>query len=551
MSLSRLSAQLNLLEKKMFKNLLQITFLLSLPLICYSQNCPDITRLITTEGSRIDAPDGFYVFAIYDKKGLYFSKIREYSPVIIPGTRSDSPTDISISSNGKWVLYNSAGIPYLVRLSSSCKIKIPIKTDNAAHVCFWRNQPNGEDAICYMENFYTIRALTVQFDMDTVYFGNDRLILSFNDSLPIRPAMRLLISADHLFNPIFPQIGGTYPSWRSEYITLPQKGQGIATPKNVYTWAEPFSHTGGCGHAMSWDGTLCAGDFGTMSESSCLPRNHKGFTITPFWRDTDPPQTMESSISKAVSMNWCPERFRFGSSDDQNFWDWYFGNSNDYLIGNQLGALAEIHGIWLVRWKDNNWTLLTDPLVQIEAYQPAVHFCDMSTVHIDTISQIDTGNVSNDDPNDPQFKIIAPNGGETFYRGDTIQVRLYSRKPINSSLKFTLDGGLTWNLLVNTGIDPFIDTLVSVPLTYRRLKVDSTDTGDFNQCMVLIQDYGTGRYTDCSDSFFSIKYDRSKSREESGTGCGRGVSHALLLVIVTKLSTTLKRRVQTKNYLSP
>lgn len=533
----------------MIKPILKIIHLLliALPGSAICQTCPVITQKITTEGNRSDAPEGFFVYGIYGHNGIFLSKIRDYSPVVLPDTKNDAPMDISLSSNGKWVLYNANGTPFLVRLFPNCKIKIPVSVDRALNVCFWRNQPNGQEAICYMSDFSTVRAVSVKFDKDTVSFSNDRLIVSLGDSLWIRPNLRFCISSNQLFSALHPLYQGGHSSWWTVYLTLPNNGQSVATEANIYKWTDPFSHTGGCAHAMSWDGELCAADVGAMSMSQCLPREHKGFTITPFWKDTDEPQSMENSISKAISMNWCPERFRVGSATEQNFWDWYFGNSNDYVIGNQLGDLADIHGIWLVRWRDNNWTLLTDPNNKIEAFQPAVHFCNMDSVKVDT-SQ---GNSEDPvfDPYDPNFKVVSPNGGEVFYLGDTIKLRLSSKKNINSAVKITIDGGLNWKYLINSSIDPYSDSIIPIILTLNILGVDSSNISDFSECMVMIEDYGTGRYSDYSDSFFTIKHSRpAVSDEEDRGGCGRGVSHALIPIFIIKLRRIyLNKKVKSSN----
>ena len=38
----------------------------------FSQPCPAFTHLVTSEKQRADAPDGYYVFGVYDQKGLLF-----------------------------------------------------------------------------------------------------------------------------------------------------------------------------------------------------------------------------------------------------------------------------------------------------------------------------------------------------------------------------------------------------------------------------------------------------------------------------------------------
>lgn len=513
---------------------------------CSSLTCPDFTHLVTTEGTQSEAPEGFFIYGIYGQNGVFISKIRQYSPVVLPYTKSDTPTDMAISSNGKWVLFNSGGIPYLTRLSPGCKVKIPIATSNSSYTCFWRNQPNGEDAICYMVNLSTIRAITAQFTRDTVVFGNDRVIVSLGDSLQIWPGLRLCVSSDQLFSAIHPLVNGSFAAWQSVYLTLPQNGLGIATGANMYKWADSaFIPRAGCGHAMSWDGSLCAADVGKMSTSACLPHEHKGFTITPFWSDTSAPQVMEHSVDEhAISINWCPERFRFGSAVEQNFWDWYFGNSNDYIIGNQRGDLADMHGIWLVRWHDNNWTFLTDPAAKIEAYQPAVHFCSMDTVQVDTAQVGETTAAA--DPNNPSYKVVSPNGGETFLYGDTLHLVVSCKKHGNIIIRLSTNGGISYQEAYGKAVDPLTDTLILIPLTPDVVTADTSLQNDsclnalqFAKCLVRIQDYGNGSYFDVSDSFFSIKGRDFISEEplvdsSKGSGCGRGFSLAFLPLIALR-----------------
>jgi hypothetical protein len=173
---------------------------------------------------------------------------------------------------------------------------------------------------------------------------------------------------------------------------------------------------------------------------------------------------VEHIQSNGISINWCPPEYRSGSSLEVDFWGWYFGNRNDYVVGRLAGTQTPVRGIWLVEWATNTWTLVSPPDSVVDVLQPAVFFGPTpDSLWIpdtnDTVPD-DTGLV---DPLDPEYKILYPEGGETFYIGDTCEIRITAERQGSAGLFLVQSPGIRRIPLpgLNASVHPPSDSIVT------------------------------------------------------------------------------------------
>jgi len=94
-----------------------------------SGNCPKYTHKDDASiGNVTSLPEGFFVFDRDTIPGLYKSLVLNYNASLIPNTEHDYPRTISISDDGKWVLYANgySGILYLIQVNGCGKTIVPV-----------------------------------------------------------------------------------------------------------------------------------------------------------------------------------------------------------------------------------------------------------------------------------------------------------------------------------------------------------------------------------------------------------------------------------------
>ncbi len=451
-----------------------------------NQHCPSYTRKQTILGNSGDLPDGYVVFSHADANGVYRSPIHPFEPVLIRGTRGDRASSVHISDCGEWVLYVKYGtrIPFLVKRDGSQKVVVPrvgCDIEYPTVAGFYRESPYGME-IYYQANYDRINAVTVDLSGNTPKFGNHRTIADLEGLYGVHNAaiVNFHVSGDRIFGAIGPVVNGLMQQ-RTGYLTIPDKGKGIADPGHLYQWAYDDSSTmDGCGHALSHDGSLALAIAGRWGTSTCVPKEHKGFYITDFRYYRDPPMDMfiDHIQNNGISINWCPPEYRNRSRLEIDFWGWYFGNRNDYVVGRQAGTQTPVRGIWLVEWSTNTWTLVSPPDSAIDALPPAVFFGPTpDSLWIpdtnDTIPD-DTGLV---DPLDPGYKIVYPRGGETFFIGDTCTIRITAKREGSAGLFLVQSSGIRRIPLpgLDASVRPPIDSVVTfvVPDSFTVLDYDN------------------------------------------------------------------------------
>ncbi len=490
--------------------------------IYWPENCAPYTH--KDDATVLDAsslPAGYFIYSSYAENGIFRSEIQHFEPHLIPNTRADLPGNLSISDDGNWICYvdKSRSRICLLTINGCKKTIVPvIDTDSGypAMAGFYRNSPYGTE-IFYLASSRILRSVKVNLSGDNPVFSNDRILADLQDSYCFRNAdfMQMSVVKDQIFAEINP-IVDTLIFYRTGYLTIPDQGRGVGGPPDVYKWKDDIQVIiEGCGHTQSHDGLLSLSNPGGIGNPTCVPHRHKGFYITEFRRVTDPPINFFSEhVDRfGISINWCPSKYHDKSRADVDFWGWYFGNNNDYVVGRQMGYLNE-NGIWMVNWKNNSWYRLTPLERNILTLQPAVYFYNEGQVPI-TAEQCEEDTTEKPLPYDPakdlfnpNYSIVYPNGGETFIVGQQCTVKVTANKNGNAMLNISYNNGLNWDLLpgLNRSINPVIDSLIifTIPdsVVVSRGKRISTVS---DKCWLQLIDYGNPKFMDLSDSSFSIK----------------------------------------------
>ena len=485
----------------------------------WPESCPSYTHKYDARtGQAADLPDGYFIYAPYAQSGLCLSPIRVFAPKMIPNTLEDRPGNISISDDGGWICYvdRSRNRICLITIYGCNKTIVPVVgTDSGFPMIagFYRNGPYGPE-IYYLSTFWALRSVQVDLSTGVPRFSNDRVLAQLgplylfnNDDF-----MQLSVAKDQIFGEILPIVNDAWV-YRTGYITIPDQGRGIAGDTDVYRWNTPIDYNAfGCGHTQTFDGLYCLSNPGEIGNPSCVPHNHNGFYITNFRHTGDPPIDFrtEQTDKYAISINWCPLEYQNYSMAEVDFWGWYFGNSDEYVIGRQLGSLGQ-NGIWMVHWQENIWYRLSPAVDNILTLQPAVYFYNSSMPKIDStlFCQHDSSQVAppynpNDDWFNPRYCIKSPNGGEVLIQGHSLEIKLFAAHSGSAILSLSLNGGKNYAPLLPHPIDPLIDTLILYTIPDSLLVLNEMRSTISNQCLLQIMDYGNSKYFDRSDSVFSI-----------------------------------------------
>lgn len=487
----------------------------------WPENCPVNTH--KNDGvieSAQNLPKGFFVYNPYTKPGLYISPINNFNPELIPNTNSDRPGNISISDCGEWICYldKSRNRICLIRLNGCGKTIVPVSgvvPGFPTVTGFYRSSPYGTE-IFYLASPSQLRSLRVDLSSDPV-FGEDRILAELNGNYQFNcdDFIGFSVVKDQVFAEIMPIVDSRVV-FRTGFLTIPNGGRGIANEDNIFKWKDDLTlEAYGCGHTQTHDGLLCVANAGQFTGfPECTPYDHNGFYVSKFFRDSDDPISMQFDYLQkhAISINWCPPEYQGYTMRDVDFWGWYFGNNNEYIIGRQMGSLGQ-NGIWIVHWQSNTWYRLTPKEQNVLALLPAVYFYKGNDL-LDNLTKCEDSTTESLVPYNPdldwfnpQYRIIKPNGGEVFTVGQACTLKVSSRYPSHATIYISVDNGITMFTLpgLNNSINPYVDTLITftIPDSIGRGSRKVSTVSD--QCICYIVDYGNESYFDISDSTFSIK----------------------------------------------
>jgi hypothetical protein len=473
------------------------------------------------EGQASSLPDGYFIYAPYAQSGINKSPIHQFVPKRIPNTYSDQPGNISISDDGKWICYvdRSRNRICLITINGCYKTIAPIASVDPGFPTiagFYRRSPFGSE-IFYNASTRVLRSITVNLSNQAPQFGSDRSIVSVSPNYFVNSDdfIQMSVVGNQIFGEICPVINNTV-IYRTAFMTIPNNGQGTAGDADIYQWKNDSDiAVYGCGHTQTHDGTYCLANAGPCGSPSCVPQEHNGFYVTHFYHVSDQPVNMVTDYldKYASSINWCPEEYQnYNNMSMVDFWGWYFGNRDDYVIGRQLGSLGQ-NGIWMVDWPTNTWYRLTPVEQNILTLQPAVFFYSDSIPGITDSAQCMDDTSESPLPYDPttdwfnpHLHVVRPNGGETYAVGEQCTVQVSASRPGSDVLYLSVDDGKSFATLpgFTTAINPFSDTIAVFTIP------DSIESGAgqestiSDKCLIEIRDYGNSNYYDISDSTFSI-----------------------------------------------
>jgi hypothetical protein len=127
--------------------------------------------------------------------------------------------------------------------------------------------------------------------------------------------------------------------------------------------------------------------------------------------------------------------------------------------------------------------------------------------------------IQHTDPLDPAYRIISPNGGETFHIGQQCTVRVTSQRSGSAELRVVIGryrftpppfdvfaAYLEGNTSVDTVIFAIPDSFVYTSFNTTTQQVDTTKLSSVtDSCFIEIADYNHPQYLDYSDCYFRIK----------------------------------------------
>jgi len=490
--------------------------------------CPSYTKKDNVpEPSSAELPQGWYAFYFDSLPGLYISSIQNYDPFIVPNTTHDNPRLIDISENGKWMLYidqNTCRV-FVIRPDGHGKKEISVPYADSAFpktAGFYHASPYSSE-IFYMAEKAKMAALRVEFGETATVIGEHRLIADLGTQTWFAKGFsdQYTVWRDQIYGRLDRWYGGKYVG-KTAFVTIPDSGRGIARYSNIYQWRND-QHTGrwGCGHTMSSNGEYTLANSALIG-SACVPNrkntpmmDHKGFYIAPFRCDGDSAIEIDDHIDAfGTSINWCPERLRFGSHTEVDFTSWHFSNNNDYVIGILGGSSTPYYGIWIIHWKTNAWTLVTPSDQTEKQYQdPALHFGP--PVNRDALAE-DTATILDPNPKakGSKYRVLSPNGGETYHVGDTMQIEIFSKVNARATLALRIDRYLFPLPGFEADFNPKQRNIISFVIPPALMKSvwddvnntskDSAFSTVSNKCKIRLQDYSEKTEYDESDDYFAI-----------------------------------------------
>jgi hypothetical protein len=209
-----------------------------------------------------------------------------------------------------------------------------------------------------------------------------------------------------------------------------------------------------------------------------------------------------------TSINWAPNEFRFGQYWEVDFIQWYFANSSDYLIGVLRGDLAPVKGLWVVEWKTNRWTSVTPRTQEVFACDPAIYLTP--TTHVLEAQGPNAAQADPVDPDDPQYQIVKPAGGEIYRVGDTVHIQVRSLFSAASTVYLRFGKRTYMPDSLNRPIDPAMDSMLSfiIPDSAAILTGPDQITNYSlisDSCAIVIRTYGGGSGYTVSSPYFSIR----------------------------------------------
>jgi len=454
-----------------------------------SQPCPSYTHKDDAKtGVQGSLPEGYFICTKSGTPGIFKSPLKTFNPVLIPNTSTDNNChSLDLSDDGKWLVYcvgskDLESKVYVIGVDGKFKTEISVQRPNfngdlnsTEQIRWWRGSPLGT-SLLYIHFTQNFRAVKVTLSPNAAPVkGLDTLIGdfprgSYTLSFWSGADAQMGVYGNQIFTKLSVPVAGSSVS-RTTFVTIPNNGLGIAGTADIYTYLndapcsqDPSGSYWGCGFAMSHDGALCLANSGWIG-STCVPNKkttstfngstftmeHKGFYITKFMKSTSPKILIDDVIGNSlygVSINWVPSAYRVGTYSEMNdFSGWSFSNSNDYVIGEQIGRSGQ-KGIWVVQWKTNTWTLVTSPNNMSTTYNyPVMFITDPSAVKNPQEQKVSLAkyNTLQKRTISRTVKLDRNTTGFDVYSIDGVRLWSYTRKCANNDQTVTLPSSVTKN----------------------------------------------------------------------------------------------------------
>lgn len=173
-------------------------------------------------------------------------------------------------------------------------------------------------------------------------------------------------------------------------------------------------------------------------------------------------------------------------------------------------------GVNIAGATDTNYTIASVALTDAGAYDAVVTNSQGSvTSTAATLTVTTTGCPRPDtaqpiDQNDPVFRFISPNGGETFHVGDQCTVKVTSQLFVASAVLYVVIG--RYNLSPQSGImattlqgNSAVSTVIFTVTDSLMQQGGGNVSSVSDSCLIKISSYSNPLYMDYSDCYFRIK----------------------------------------------
>jgi hypothetical protein len=510
--------------------------------------CPVIPKLNPPIISPSVLPSGLLAYSFSGAGTIYLSPLNKWAPVGIPGIDA-SPSNISFSDDGKWLLYQVESKMYVIKIDGRYKTRIPTD-DTLTACCFYRNSPYGLEIVYDLKRVELLKSIPVFFSDTGVSFGPERTIADLGQNFAFENFYQISVVKNQIWGAICPVVNGIILK-RSGFMTIPDSGKGIATFENIYKFSDDNKEqVFGCSHTMSFDGQYCVANPGHAAEtgdfSHCAPFQHKGFYVSRFYHYYDSAVTTREHVHRySYSLNWCPDKYLPWEWTVVDFNLYNFTNNNKLLVAAQCGDSSSRQGLWAIDWESNSWYPLNPDSVEIKASGVAAHIGAYDSTIFDSLSKAAYTFIDTSIKNPIGYKILQPGGGEIFYPGEQCTIKVSSVEEGNAAIKLQF-GKYLFNIL-SYAINPRKDSVIiyTIPQYFTRIKNENGTTEteritvNSSQCKIRLEHYTPGICDPIlSEPFSIIPKSSIHSRGAPLNGTVTTVSKALQLQGITDIIKT-------------
>ncbi len=342
---------------------------------CGSDVCPPGVKTEGTIVHRAELPlEGYLVYIANGR--MYRSDLKDFNPEEIAGAGTGlNHVPLQISDDGNWILYHNNNIV-------SIEGKGRQSLSPVGPVAWLRNSFRGTtDIVWCNKNSKSVSVKELTLGDENVTTGDWTEVA---DGIDLRKdffaAGYKYFTSQNAKSEITHPWGFSEETYNGGFWEIPSTGK--ASSGDMFR-ACPIA-TFVCAQTFSPDGKLVAANF-EHGYQDCMPEQHKGFCVTPVRKFDGAPE--DWILQDDISVNFVPAEYELESgettnlrngnvpSNDFSFYEWT--NKEDWIAGVHYGNNTQVFGAWLINWKTNQWTLLTDEDTQVS--KAAVYITEETT----------------------------------------------------------------------------------------------------------------------------------------------------------------------------